>query len=173
MTNGHEDQLTLTIEGLVDELGCDPEMFSELLRPGGPAFESLTGRAAEDDPATLACLALRQAGVWGGPAFEVHIDHPLFGAAVEAARAAIPNERRAIEAALAVLAGANVSPAEVFDPVIEDTCRVCGCSDYDACVDVDQGPCGWAAPSLCNSHRARDLVWALWQLFMRRLRRRR
>ncbi|MYA40461.1 MAG: hypothetical protein F4Z31_01525 [Gemmatimonadetes bacterium] len=61
----------------------------------------------------------------------------------------------------------------LFDPVVEDTCRVCGCSDYDACVDIDRGPCGWAAPNLCTSHRARALAWALWQLFIRRLRRRR
>lgn len=58
----------------------------------------------------------------------------------------------------------------LFDPVVEDTCRVCGCSDYDACVDVDRGPCGWAAPGLCNSHRVRDLAWALWQLLVGRLR---
>ena len=61
----------------------------------------------------------------------------------------------------------------LFDPVAEDTCRVCGCSDYDACMDVDRGPCGWTAPNLCDSHRARDLVWALWQLLTRRLKRRR
>ena len=67
----------------------------------------------------------------------------------------------------------NSIHAPLFDPPAEDTCRVCGCSDYDACVDVDRGPCGWAAPNLCDSHRARDLVWALWQLLMRRLRWRR
>ena len=61
----------------------------------------------------------------------------------------------------------------LFDPPAEDTCRVCGCSDVDACVDVDRGPCGWVAPNLCDSHRARDLAWALWQLLTRRLRRRR
>ena len=65
----------------------------------------------------------------------------------------------------------NSIHAPLFDP--EDTCRVCGCSDFDACVDVDRGPCGWAAPYLCDSHRARDLVWALWQLLTRRLRWRR
>lgn len=63
--------------------------------------------------------------------------------------------------------------AAVFDPVVGDTCRVCGCWDYDACVDPDRGPCGWAAPNLCDSHRARDLLWALWQMLMGRLQRRR
>lgn len=61
----------------------------------------------------------------------------------------------------------------VFDPMVEHTCRVCGCSDYDACMDIDRGPCGWAAPNLCDSHRARDLVWALWQMLVGRLSRRR
>jgi hypothetical protein len=28
-------------------------------------------------------------------------------------------------------------------------CRVCGCSDDDACV-VDGEPCGWVEPDLCS-----------------------
>jgi len=30
-----------------------------------------------------------------------------------------------------------------------DRCRLCGCSEMDACWD-EAGPCGWAAPGLCS-----------------------
>ena len=61
----------------------------------------------------------------------------------------------------------------LFDPATGNACCVCGCSDFDACMDIDRGPCSWAAPRLCDSHRARDLVWALWQMLVGRLGRRR
>ncbi len=30
------------------------------------------------------------------------------------------------------------------------TCNVCGCSEYDACINGDGETCSWIAPSLCN-----------------------
>ena len=29
-------------------------------------------------------------------------------------------------------------------------CRVCGCSDYDACLDPGGEPCNWVEPDLCS-----------------------
>ena len=29
-------------------------------------------------------------------------------------------------------------------------CRVCGCTDFDACIDAGGEPCGWAEPDLCT-----------------------
>ena len=87
----------------------------ELLKPGGrPVFESPTDPTLESDTSELACLAMRQAGVWGTPAFDVDIDHPLFEKAVEAAESAGPNEQRAFDAAQAALEGKEIvdhSPA--------------------------------------------------------------
>ena len=48
---------------------------------------------------------MRQAGLWGKPAFDVDIDHPLFVEAVEAARSAGPDEQTAFDAATAILEG--------------------------------------------------------------------
>ena len=35
------------------------------------------------------------------------------------------------------------------DPV--QACKSCGCWHYDACIDEDEEPCGWAAPDLCSA----------------------
>lgn len=35
------------------------------------------------------------------------------------------------------------------------TCRSCGCSDLDACVDAELGPCWWVAADLCSHCAAR------------------
>lgn len=32
-----------------------------------------------------------------------------------------------------------------------NTCRICGCTDADACVDDDGWPCSWVEPDLCSS----------------------
>lgn len=32
----------------------------------------------------------------------------------------------------------------------EATCRMCGCSENDACVDDERGACSWAEPGLCS-----------------------
>ena len=62
---------------------------------------------AEPTPETaavrLACLALRQAGLWGPPAYDVDVAHPRFAEAVEAAAA--DDEQQALDAATAILEG--------------------------------------------------------------------
>lgn len=30
------------------------------------------------------------------------------------------------------------------------TCRGCGCSEFDACVDDDGRPCSWSTDDLCS-----------------------
>lgn len=32
----------------------------------------------------------------------------------------------------------------------EPTCRVCGCTEDNACQDDDAGPCWWIEPGLCS-----------------------
>ena len=34
---------------------------------------------------------------------------------------------------------------------IGPVCRSCGCSQEDACLDPNDGPCSWAEPDLCTS----------------------
>lgn len=34
---------------------------------------------------------------------------------------------------------------------VQDVCRVCGCTDDDACVDLDDLPCFWVAVDLCSA----------------------
>lgn len=34
-------------------------------------------------------------------------------------------------------------------------CAICACSEQDACVEQDGGPCGWAAPALCSACAAK------------------
>ena len=94
-----------------------PSELEELLKPGGRlVFESPTATHPEADPDTLACLAMRQAGMWGKPAFDADIDHPLFVEAVEAARSAGPNEQAAFDAATAILEGPEALEAFGLTP---------------------------------------------------------
>ena len=60
----------------------------------------------------LACLALRQAGLWGPPYDDVEVAHPRFAEAVEAAAAA-SDERQALAAATAILEAPEAP--EAFD----------------------------------------------------------
>ena len=91
------------------DLICRPDV-QELLKPGGgPVFESPTASSTEADTDALACLAMRQAGLWGEPAFDVDIDHPLFDKAVEAAKSAGPDEQDAFNAAQATIEGKEVA----------------------------------------------------------------
>lgn len=34
--------------------------------------------------------------------------------------------------------------------MLELTCRLCGCTENDACYDEERGPCSWVKASLCN-----------------------
>ena len=94
-----------------------PCALKELLKPGGRlVFESPTATHPEADTDTLACLAMRHAGLWGKPAFDVDIDHPLFVEAVEAARSAGPDEQAAFDAATAILEGPEALEALGLTP---------------------------------------------------------
>ena len=31
------------------------------------------------------------------------------------------------------------------------TCRVCGCTDFDACIEADGFPCCWVEDELCSA----------------------
>ena len=83
---------------------------------GGPVFESPTGPTPESDTSNLACLAMRQAGLWGKPAFDVDVDHPLFEKAVEEAKLAGPDEQRAFDAAQAALEGEEIADRSADPP---------------------------------------------------------
>ena len=94
-----------------------PSELEELLKPGGRlVFESPTATHPEADTDTLACLAMRQAGLWGEPAFDVDINDPLFVEAAEAARSAGPDEQAAFDAATAILEGPGALEAFGFTP---------------------------------------------------------
>ena len=36
-------------------------------------------------------------------------------------------------------------------PAGERACRVCGCTEHDACVDLFGGPCHWVEADLCSA----------------------
>jgi len=40
------------------------------------------------------------------------------------------------------------------------TCRVCGCWDYNACVDDFAGPCFWVEGDLCSACATEDQIKA-------------
>ena len=46
---------------------------------------------------------------------------------------------------------------ELFMPT---TCRGCGCWDYDACFDTEDGPCWWVDEDLCSACHAIALLQA-------------
>ncbi len=39
---------------------------------------------------------------------------------------------------------------ELYKPG-QRTCRICGCTEHNACVDVEDQPCGWAGPNVCTA----------------------
>lgn len=108
VTEGHDGTLVLTpVPGLTDDhldLLERPDV-QELLKPGsGLIIEAPVDPTPDSAAVRLACLALRQAGLWGEPHFAVEVAHPRFAEAVEAAAAAC-DEQQALEAALAILDG--------------------------------------------------------------------
>jgi hypothetical protein len=50
----------------------------------------------------------------------------------------------------AVPALAHTAPLAV-PSLLGQVCRVCGCSEHDACGDIDEMPCHWAEPDLCSA----------------------
>ena len=82
-----------------------PSELQELFKQDSSERIDLSGKSAADIAAVqLACLALRQAGQWGPPAYDVEVAHPRFAEAVEAAASA-GNEKQALAAATAILEG--------------------------------------------------------------------
>lgn len=41
-------------------------------------------------------------------------------------------------------------PVVILD-VDETACRICGCTDDEACVDLDGQPCTWVDDGLCSA----------------------
>ena len=86
--------------------------LEELFKRDSSERLEITGRPTPDTAAVrLACLALRQAGLWGPPDHDVNVAHSRFAEAVEAAAAA-SDERQALDAATAILEGPEA--LEVF-----------------------------------------------------------
>lgn len=115
VTEDHDGTLVLTpMPGWTDEqlaLLERPEV-QDRLKPGGESVIEVPVDPDRDTAALrLACLALRQAGLWGEANFAVEVAHPRFAEAVEAAAAA-GDEQQALEAASRILEGPEA--AEVF-----------------------------------------------------------
>ena len=81
-----------------------PDMMELLERDSSECVEMPIEPTTETAAMRLAHVALRQAGYWGTPDFDVEVAHPRFRQAVEAAAAA-PDEQQALEAACAILEG--------------------------------------------------------------------
>lgn len=76
----------------------------------------ITGGPTPDTAAVrLACLALRQAGLWGPPYNDVSVAHSRFAEAVEAAAAA-DDEQQALASATAILEGPEALEAFGLTP---------------------------------------------------------
>lgn len=119
VTESHDGTLVLTpVPGLTDDhldLLERPDV-QELLKPGGGSIIKASVDPTPDSAAArLACLALRQAGLWGEPQFAVEVAHPRFAEAVEAAVAAC-DEQQALEAALAILDGPEAAESFGLTP---------------------------------------------------------
>ena len=83
----------------------DPAELAEMFEPDSGVRLEIPADPNPDTAAVrLACLALRQAGLWGPPAYDVDVAHPRFAEAVEAATAA-DDEQQALDAATAILEG--------------------------------------------------------------------
>ncbi len=63
-----------------------------------------------------------------------------------------PDEKHELRRALAeAVFQVPVPPPAPGDPV----CRECGCWDWNACVDMHDGPCWWVEEDLCSVCAAR------------------
>lgn len=106
----HDDDGTLAFTPL--QLCDDPHLaqmkrseLEELFKRDSSERLEIAGGPTPDTAAVrLACLALRQAGLWGPPYRDVDVAHSRFAEAVEAAAAA-GDERQALAAATAILEG--------------------------------------------------------------------
>ena len=83
---------------------ASPDMMELLESHSSDCVEMPIDATADTAAMRLAYVALRQAGCWGPPDFDVEVAHPRFRQAVEAAAAA-PDEQHALKAACAILEG--------------------------------------------------------------------
>lgn len=129
-----------------------PEISEFLARPAPERFDGATAwsQLTPGAQATIGALALELALTWAIENRSYQDDLPvLFDRAAIAAR-------REIERALTCEIG-DALPDDAFvasdgrmpriPSVLDGVCRVCGCSQNDAC---DEG-CGWAAADLCTA----------------------
>ena len=90
--------------------------LQELFKRDSSERIEMSGGPTPDTAAVrLACLALRQAGQWGPPAYDVDVAHPRFTEAVAAAAAAL-DEKQALAAATAILEGPEAAAAFGLEP---------------------------------------------------------
>ena len=90
--------------------------FEDLFKRDSSALLEIAGGPTSDTASVrLACLALRQAGLWGPPYDDVEVAHSRFAEAVEAAAAA-GDERQALDAATAILDGPEALEAFGLTP---------------------------------------------------------
>ena len=119
VTEAHDGTLVLTpVPSRTEDhtaLLIRPEMIERLQRDSSEHIEAPADPTPETAAIRLACLALRQAGLWGDPRLPVNVNHPRFAEAVEAAAAA-PDRQQALEAATAILQGPEAAAALGLDP---------------------------------------------------------
>ena len=119
VTEAHDGTLVLTpVPSRTadhDALLIRPEMIERLQRDSSEHIEAPADPTPETAAVRLACLALRQAGLWGDPHRPVNVNHPRFAEAVEAAAAA-PDRQQALDAATAILQGPEAAAAFGLDP---------------------------------------------------------
>ena len=118
VTEAHDGTLVLTpVPSRTEDhtaLLTRPEMVERLQRDSSEHIEAPADPTPETAAVRLACLALRQAGLWGDPRLPVNVNHPRFAEAVEAAASA-PDRQHALEAATAILDGPEAAAAFGLD----------------------------------------------------------
>ncbi len=120
VTEAHDGTLVLTpVPSRTEDhtaLLIRPEMVERLQRDSSEHIEAPADPTPETAAVRLACLALRQAGLFGDPRVPVNVNHPRFAEAVEAAAAA-PDKQQALKAATAILQGPEAAAAFGLDPL--------------------------------------------------------
>lgn len=107
-------------------------------------------------PALLRLLEGRAAGVWLLNAADPIIEYTQYD------RGTINGEIRTLSLATGLGAGSVIVIRLLDEDLSQPTglstlsstpgyCRVCGCSDDNACVDDDEEPCHWVAGDLCSA----------------------